>query len=90
VERPAATGPPIPVLARGVILDPARPYFVTDQAIPPTGADVTRRFRRARWTDGSTHVWVARQARPGGGPGWAGLAYDLVEKVGEAPEEIGP
>jgi hypothetical protein len=90
VERPAAAGPPVPVLARGVILDPGRPYFVTDQAIPPTGADVTRRFRRARWTDGSTHVWVARQARPGAGPGWAGLAYDLVEKVGEAPEEIEP
>jgi len=89
VERPSATGP-VPVTARGVILDPGKPYFVTDQAIPRAGADVTRRFRRARWTDGSTHVWVARRARPGRGPGWSGLAYDLVEKFGEAPEEIMP
>lgn len=89
VERPSATGP-VPVTARGVILDPGTPYFVTDQAIPRAGANVTRRFRRARWTDGSTHVWMARRARPGRGPGWSGLAYDLVEKFGEAPDEIMP
>ena len=90
VERPADTGPPVPVLARGMILDPTNPYFVTDQAIPRAGADVTRRFRRARWTDGSTHTWVARRARPGRGPGWSGLAYDLVEQAGEPPQEIEP
>jgi hypothetical protein len=89
IERPSTTGP-VPILARGVILDPGTPYFVTDHAIPRAGADVTRRFRRARWTDGSTHVWIAWRARPGRGPGWSGLAYDLVEKFGEAPEEIMP
>lgn len=89
IERPSATGP-VPITARGVILDPGSPYFVTDQAIPRAGADVTRRFRRARWIDGSTHVWMARRARPGRGPGWSGLAYDLVERFGEAPEEIMP
>jgi hypothetical protein len=89
VERPSATGP-VPIVAKGVILNPGQPYFVRDQAIPRAGADVTRRFRRARWTDGSTHLWMARRARPGRGPGWSGLAYDLVERFGEAPEEIMP
>lgn len=89
VERPSATGP-VPIVAKGVILNPGQPYFVRDQAIPRAGADVTRRFRRARWTDGSTHLWMARRARPGRGPGWSGLAYDLVERFGETPEEIMP
>jgi hypothetical protein len=89
VERPSPTGP-VAVTARGVILEPDKPFFVTDHAIQRAGADVTRRFRRARWTDGSTHVWLARRSRPGRGPGWSGLAYDLVEKVGEVPEEIMP
>jgi hypothetical protein len=89
VERPSATGP-IPILARGVILDPGHPFFVRDQAVPRAGADVTRRFRRSRWTSGSTQTWIARTTRPGRGPGWSGLAFDLVEETGQAPAEIQP
>lgn len=89
VERPSATGP-VPILARGVILDPGHPFFVRDQAVPRAGADVTRRFRRSRWTSGSTQTWIARTTRPGRGPGWSGLAFDLVEETGQAPAEIQP
>jgi hypothetical protein len=39
-----------------------------------------RGVRRARWTDGSTVVWLARNASIGRGPGWSGLAFDVVER----------
>jgi len=80
MEVPDATGALQPVTARGVILEPGRsPYYLADEAVPRAGAKVSRRMRRARWTDGSTVVWMSRQARPGRGEGWSGLAFDLVE-----------
>ena len=89
IERPSAAGP-VPVLARSVILDPGQPFFVYDQSVPRAGADVTRRFRRARWTGGATQTWLARATRPGRGPGWSGLAFDLVAEAGQPPPEIQP
>ncbi len=89
VYRPAQPAP-VPIQARGQILEPWHPFFVTDIAVPRAGADVTRQLRRARWLDGTTYVWMARQVRPGRGPGWSGLAYDIVEKMGELPPEITP
>jgi hypothetical protein len=89
--RPSPTGE-TPILARTAILEPAHPFFVNDHAVPDTGVSVTRYFRRARWstsaTTGSTVVWMARRVRPGRGPGWSGLAYDLVVPAGKTPAEI--
>jgi hypothetical protein len=48
---------------------------------PLAGAEVTRHFRRVRWTDGSTLTWLAHRNRPGLGPGWSGLAFDLVQPL---------
>lgn len=39
---------------------------------------VQRYLRRTRWTDGSTLVWMARQAGPGRGPGSSGLRFDFL------------
>jgi hypothetical protein len=81
---------PVPIQAEAVVLEPWHPFFVVDQAIPRAGAQVTRRIRRTRWVDGETYVWMARRSRPGRGPGWAGLAYDLIEPMGKRPPEVGP
>ena len=66
------------VHAAAELLEPDRPLFVADESIPREGAEVTRYFRRIRWSDGSTAVWLAHQSRPGRGPGWSGLAFDRV------------
>lgn len=42
-------------------------------------------FRRTRWADGSTVTWLARRNRPGRGPGWSGLAFDLVRPLPPGP-----
>lgn len=66
------------VHAAAELLEPGHPLFVADESIPREGAEVTRYFRRIRWSDGSTTTWLAHQSRPGRGPGWSGLAFDLV------------
>lgn len=69
------------VHAAANLLQPGQPFFVTDESIPPAGAEVTRYFRRVRWTDGSTFTWLAHRNQPGLGPGWSGLAFDLVQPL---------
>jgi hypothetical protein len=73
---------------RTALLNPGARYVVNDQAIPANGLDVTRYFRRARWLDGSTTLWMARRSRPGPGPGTSGLAYDLVVPAGKLPSDV--
>jgi hypothetical protein len=70
------------VHAAARLLEPGQPFFVADECIPREGAEVTRYFRRARWTDGSTVTWLAHRGEPGLGPGWSGLAFDLVRPLG--------
>lgn len=64
--------------ARARALEPGRPYYVADEAIPRAGLEVRRRFRRARSADGSTWIWSARQATPGRGEGASGLEFDGI------------
>jgi hypothetical protein len=67
------------------LLEPGQPFFVADECLPRAGAEVIRYFRRARWTDGSTVTWLAHRGGPGLGPGWSGLAFDLVRPLGSPP-----
>ena len=52
--------------------------IVADQAVSNAGLNVARYFRRARLLDGSVAIWLARQTRPGSGPGSSGLLFDKV------------
>ncbi|MGH3296766.1 MAG: hypothetical protein ACRDP7_33735 [Trebonia sp.] len=70
------------VHAAARLLEPGQPFFVADECIPREGAEVTRYFRRTRWTDGSTVTWLAHRDGPGLGPSWSGLAFDLVRPLG--------
>ncbi len=72
--------------ARGRILEPGtpsepHPLYVAEEAIPRSGRQVTRRFRLARSTDGSTWLWVGRRGLVGRGSGLSGLAFDLVQHL---------
>jgi hypothetical protein len=42
---------------------------------------VLRADRRARWIDGSTHLWTSRRRRDGRGEAACGLRYDLAERT---------
>lgn len=56
-------------------------YRVHEEEVSRSGTRIQRAVRRARWLDGSTHVWISRQRRVGHGEGVSGLKYDLAEPV---------
>lgn len=59
--------------------NPTKPLSLNKEEVPREGAIVTRSYQYARWTDGSTHLWIGRQKRPGRGEGSSGLRFDIVE-----------
>ncbi|MCU1265914.1 MAG: uncharacterized protein JWM21_2232 [Acidobacteria bacterium] len=69
--------------AQGRILNPDVPsqkdLKIFEEEIPREGVRVTRHYQLARWHDGSTHLWIARRKRVGGGEGSSGLRFDLLE-----------
>jgi len=69
------------VTVRAELLEPAKPLFFNDHVVPRAGIQVSRYFRRTRWTDGSTYLWLARRTRPGRGEGYSGLAFDLIQTL---------
>jgi hypothetical protein len=84
MQRPTIAGLLEDVPARGELLEPSRkPYYVAEEAVPRSGVRVTRRWRRTRWIDGTTHVWLARHVGVGRGEGASGLGFDLVRSLRE-------
>lgn len=53
-------------------------YRLDEQEIPRTGSRILRVVYRTRWTDGSTHVWVARRKLFGAQEERSGLFFDLA------------
>jgi hypothetical protein len=62
----------------GRVLAVPSPYYVNEEDVPRAGRVVRRGFRRARWTGGSTFLWLGRQVSTGRGEGSSGLAFDQV------------
>ena len=50
-----------------------------EEEVPREGIRVLRNWQHARWSDGSTHVWIGRRKLPGMGEGSAGLRFDTAE-----------
>lgn len=80
--------PPAPIPAEGLLLtEGAGRLEIFDEEVSRAGENVRRSYQHARWTDGSTHVWIGRRKGPGGGEGSSGLKFDVVEpaEASEAP-----
>jgi hypothetical protein len=80
--RARPDGTLFPVLPRGRVLTPPglNPYQVREEEVTRAGTRVKRVICRARWIDGSTHLWVARRKTVGAGEGSSGLKYDLAQQ----------
>ena len=46
--------------------------------MPASGIRVTRGFQMCRGADGSVHVWMGREKRPGRQASGAGLVHDVL------------
>ena len=80
--RPGPGGASQPILPVGRLLRPTRlagtSYRIREEEVPRAGTRVFRVICRARWHDGSTHVWVQRRRAIGAGEGSSGLRFDLA------------
>jgi hypothetical protein len=86
VAVPTPTGGVGLAFATGKILNPQsvgadQPYLLPDEEVPRAGVRVERFVTRARWIDGSAHLWVQRSRRTGSGETQSGLAFDLALPV---------
>ena len=69
---------PIMPTAAGRILatEGTRPLRIREEQVPREGTHLRRVYRRARGSNGSTHVWLTRTRRVGTGEGSADLRFD--------------
>jgi hypothetical protein len=67
-----------PAGPRSELLDPTRPIWFDETEVPDMGVSVERRWRYARWWDGSVRVWLERVKTPGTGTRSSGVRWDLL------------
>jgi hypothetical protein len=72
-------GKPAPIAPRGRFLSPDVPLF--EEEFAREGVRLDRAYRLARWTDGSTHLWMARRKLTGAQVGSSGLQFDQIDTV---------
>lgn len=70
-----------PVAAQATLLKTDGPMLIREEEVPREGLLLQRAFQLARWTDGSTHLWIARRAQTVAREGSSGLAFDLAEAL---------
>jgi hypothetical protein len=87
MDIPGPDGTVIALQPHSSILEPGTPFYLTDRVVTPIGVDVQKYWRRTRWTDGSSAVWVARQTNPGAGLAHSGLMFDYLRS--ESPQGSG-
>jgi hypothetical protein len=79
--------PPSPVRPRTTLLrpgldaQPPQPYFLHEEAVPRAGTVVRQGFRRTRWRDGRTYVWLATRKQTGRGESSSGLSFDRITDI---------
>ena len=64
--------------AAGEVLRGIGDVLLFDEEVPREGARITRQRRLARWTDGSTWLWMSLRNEVGRGEGSSGLKFDQV------------
>jgi hypothetical protein len=79
LPRFAANGQVAPIQPLGQLLQPGTELKLFDEEVPREGARVTRAAQWARWSDGSTHLWIGRTKQPGAGEGSSGLRFDFLD-----------
>jgi hypothetical protein len=72
----AVDGSHAPITPLGRILASNAPVF--EEEFIREGVRIDRLYRLARWTDGSTHLWLARRKTTGAVAGSSGLQFDQV------------
>jgi hypothetical protein len=68
-------------LTPGTTVCSANPRETSRGSAIASNTRVTRSYQYARWSNGSTHLWIGRRKQPGRGEGSSGLRFGVVEPV---------
>lgn len=69
-----------------VLTEIPAPYYIREEEIPRAGVIVTRGFKRARWLNGKTFLWIGRTRSSGKGEGWSNLKFDQIVPITPAAQ----
>jgi len=64
-----------------VLTENPPPYYISEEQIPRSGVIVSRSFKRARWFNGRTFLWLGRSKVTGKGEGWSNLKFDQIVDI---------
>jgi len=56
-------------------------HFIEEEEVPRAGVIVSRMYKRTRWLNGQTYLWIGRSKTIGRGEGWSGLMFDQILPV---------
>lgn len=56
-------------------------HFIEEEEVPRAGIIVSRMYKRTRWLNGKTYLWIGRSKTVGRGEGWSGLMFDQILPV---------
>ena len=70
---------PVPAMSRLLALDEQALLWIDEEAVPRAGLRIQLTKQRARWIDGTTHVWLGRKVLTGRGEGASGLRFDTAD-----------
>jgi len=54
--------------------------WLNEECVPREGRRLALAWQRARWVDGTTHLWLGRSTSLGKGEGSSGLRFDIMKK----------
>lgn len=76
---PQRIRPRTTLLRQGITEEAVRPYYLFEEEIPRAGVLLNGRWKRARWLDGRTFIWYAREKAIGRGEEAGGLRFDFLQ-----------
>ncbi|WP_346236777.1 hypothetical protein ABDK00_013945 [Niabella insulamsoli] len=73
-----------PPLSKLLTEQPPGKHLIEEEEVPRAGVIVKRSYKRTRWLNGATFLWIGRTKTTGKGEGWSGLMFDQLLPIKSA------
>ncbi len=81
VKLQRARIPDAPAALSNLLNEQQPVHFIEEEEVPRAGIIVKRMYKRTRWLNGKTHLWIGRSKTTGKGEGWSGLMFDQLLQI---------
>ncbi|MCH5600856.1 hypothetical protein [Niabella ginsengisoli] len=80
LQRARIPNAPIPI-SKFLTEQPPGKHLIEEEEVPRAGVIVKRMYKRTRWLNGKTYLWIGRSKTTGKGEGWSGLMFDQILSI---------